>query len=125
MSCSARKCIVKVKRPKSVTKHVGYGEVGRLRSAATTEEDLLSHDHFSGRAAAVSVLSRRKKILLFHVRSTRWQYAAQAWQRRSPLLLPLQAIASSHSLQSATGRVWAVGLEEPSDFRFFFTQIRL
>lgn len=61
INCSARKCIVKVKRPKSVTKGVGYGEVGGLRSAATTEEDL-SHDHFGGWVVGVSVLSRRKNL---------------------------------------------------------------
>ena len=45
IDCSARKCVVKVQRPEPVVMGVGYGEVGRLSSAATTEEDLLSHDH--------------------------------------------------------------------------------
>lgn len=62
INCSTRKCTVKVQRPKPVVMGVGYGEVGRLSSAATTEEGLLGHGRFGGRLAGVSVLSRRKNL---------------------------------------------------------------
>lgn len=43
MKCSAIKCTVKVQSSKPARMGVGYGEVSRLNSAATTKEDLLSH----------------------------------------------------------------------------------
>lgn len=77
--------------------------------------------------AATSVASRQdslelKQDLAFPHCSTRWQCTAQAVQKSSSAA-PSPSPASSHSLQPATGRVWAVGMEEQSDFALLLKSV--
>lgn len=53
---------VNVQRPKPALVGVGYGEVGRLGSAAATEDDLPSHERFCGCLGAVQGLSKRTNL---------------------------------------------------------------